>query len=126
MIKIIEENKITKRITIYILLFSGSTTIDIIDVIVYIGIIDRRSRIKFLKRMRCDRDTILHCRCIVARYSFTMATDFALPLFAGIRNWAGIPRYELIPACRCQQRSYRHENPRRRFQFSQPVFRKVK
>jgi len=66
-IKIRDKNKISKNGN-NILLFSGGTMIDIIDITVYIEIIDRRSRIKFLKR-RCDRGTFLHCRCFAARYS---------------------------------------------------------
>jgi len=93
------------------LLFFGGTSSDIIDITVYIEIIDRRSRIKFLKRMRCDRGAILHCQCIAARYS-RYGYRFCSSPFTGIRNWAGIPRYELIPLCRSWQRSYRCKDPR--------------
>lgn len=35
-----------------------------------------------------------------------MATDFLFSPFAGIRNWAGIPRYELIPMYRRRSRDH--------------------
>lgn len=74
----------------------GGTTIDIIDITVHIEIIDRESHNKFLKRTemrsRCNFASSMH-RC-------SIFTILLFSSFAGIRNWAGIPRYELIPTCR--------------------------